>query len=446
MAAEEGDGVRGSRLWTRLLGIESGTVIEGVRWEGEPGELPGDPVQVTVVAELRIHRRRASRCGVCGRRAPGYDQGAGRRRWRALDLGTIRAELEADAPRVSCARHGVVVAQVPWARHGSWHTRPFEDTVAWLACVTSKTTICELMRISWRTTGRIIERVAAEKRAQADLLDALRRIGIDKISYRKGHKYLIVVVDHDTGRLAWAAPGRDKATVTAFFDLPGPERTAQITHVSADGASWISTAVTEKAPHAVQCTDPFHVVQWATEALDEVRREVWNHARRQPGGSTPSGRVLKTSRAAGDARDLKKARYALWKNPDNLTDPQAARLAWIEKTHPYLYRAYLLKEGLRVIFRLKGRPRKAAAALDRWLSWAARCRIPQFTDLGRKIRQHRDGIEASLRHSLSNGLIESVNTKLRAITRAAFGFHGPEPMIALGMLALGGLRPSLPGR
>jgi len=187
-------------------------------------------------------------------------------------------------------------------------------------------------------------------------------------------------------------------------------------------------------------------VQWATEALDEVRREVWNHARRQPGGSTPSGRVLKTSRAAGDARDLKKARYALWKNPDNLTDPQAARLAWIEKTHPYLYRAYLLKEGLRVIFRLKGRPRKAAAALDRWLSWAARCRIPQFTDLGRKIRQHRDGIEASLRHSLSNGLIESVNTKLRAITRAAFGFHGPEPMIALGMLALGGLRPSLPGR
>ncbi len=73
---------------------------------------------------------------------------AGRRRWRALDLGTIRAELEADALRVSCARHGVVVAQVPWARHGSWHTRPFEDTVAWLACVTSKTTICELMRIS----------------------------------------------------------------------------------------------------------------------------------------------------------------------------------------------------------------------------------------------------------------------------------------------------------
>jgi transposase len=442
----KGNGVRGSRLWARLLGIESGTVIEDVRWEEILPELPGGEPEVVLVADVRAHQRRKPRCGICGLISPGYDRGEGRRRWRALDLGTIRAEIEADAPRVNCRDHGVVVAQVPWARHGAWFTRPFEDTAAWLACVTSKTTITQLMRISWRTTGRIIARVAAEKRAQTDLLAGLTRIGIDEISYRKGHKYLVVVVDHDTGRLVRAAPGRDKATVRKFFDTLGPERTAQITHVSADGAGWISSVVTERAPQAEQCTDPFHVVAWATEALDDVRREVWNHARRQPGGSVPAGRVLKTSRVTGDARDLKNARYALWKNPDNLTSPQAARLAWISKTHPYLYRAWLLKEGLRVIFALKGHPRKAAAALDRWLAWAARCRIPQFTELGRKIRAHRPGIEASLRNSLSNGLIESVNTKLRAIARAAFGFHGPEPLIALGMLALGGLRPSLPGR
>ena len=431
--------MRGSRLWAKLLGIESGVVIEDVRWE-ETGP------EVVVVAHVRAHARRAARCGVCGRVAPGYDQGEGRRRWRALDLGTIRAEIEADAPRVRCAAHGVVVAQVPWARHGAWFTRPFEDTAAWLACVTSRTTITQLMRVSWRTTGRIIARVAAEKHAATDLLAGLTRIGIDEISYRKGHNYLVVVVDHGTGRLVWAAPGRGSATVAKFFDLLGPERTAAITHVSADGAGWIATAVSDKAPHAEQCTDPFHVVAWATEALDEVRREVWNHARKAPGGSTVTGRVRQRSRAAGDARDLSKARYALWKNPENLTAPQTARITWIEKTHPYLYRAYLLKEGLRVIFKLKGHPRKTAQALDKWLAWATRSRIPQFVRLARKIRQHRPGIEASLRNSLSNGLIESVNTKLRAITRAAFGFHGPEPLIALGMLALGGLRPNLPGR
>ena len=434
--------MRGSRLWSRMLGIESGTVIEDVTWQELPA-LPGSAAQVVITAHVRPHRRRASRCGVCGHRAPGYDQGAGRRRWRALDLGTVRAELEADAPRVHCPQHGAVVAQVPWARHGAWHTRGFEDTAAWLACVTSKTTITELMRVSWRAVGSMIERVSAEKRAGTDRMAQLRRIGIDEISYRKSYKYLVVVVDHDSGLLIWAAPGRDKATVRKFFDALGPERAAQLTHVSADGASWIAAVVTERAPQAEQCTDPFHVVSWATEALDEVRRDVWNHAR---AGQPPSGRVRKTGRATGDARDLKNARYALWKNPEDLTANQAAQLDWIARTHPYLHRAWLLKEGLRVIFKLKGHPRLAARALSRWLAWAARSRIPQFIELGRKIRHYRPGIEASLRNSLSNGLIESVNTKLRAIARAAFGFHRPEPMIALGMLALGGLRPALPGR
>ena len=95
-------------------------------------------------------------------------------------------------------------------------------------------------------------------------------------------------------------------------------------------------------------------------------------------------------------------------------------------------------------FQLKGEEGKYALA--RWLSWAARCRIPEFIALGQKIRQHLETIHATLDHGLSNGLIESVNTKIRVITRIAFGFHNPAALIALAMLALGGLRPALPGR
>ena len=158
---------------------------------------------------------------------------------------------------------------MPWARHGARHTRAFEDTIAWLACAASKATICELMRTGWRTIGHIITRVAAEAAAGTDRLAGLRRIGIDEISYRKGHKYL-VVVDHDTGLLIWAAPGRTMKTVASFFDALGPDRTAALTHVSADGASYIATVVSARAPAAIQCTDPFHVVSWAAEALDQV--------------------------------------------------------------------------------------------------------------------------------------------------------------------------------
>jgi transposase len=425
-----------------MLGCDN-TVIEAVDWRQDDAGDGAGP-RLTVVAHVRPHRRLASRCPICGKKRPGYDQGDGRRLWRALDLGPVTAWLEADAPRVSCQEHGVVVAAVPWARHGAAHTRFFDDQVAWLAAACSKTTITALMRISWRTVGHIIARVSAEQLAGTDTLAGLRRIGIDEISYKRGHKYIVVVVDHDSGRLVWAAPGRDTATVNAFFDALGDQRAAQLTHVSADGAEWIAGVVTARAPQAVLCADPFHVVSWATGALDEVRREVWRQARTS--GQTTSrqlgSRVQRLS--TGGAADLKRARYALWKNPENLTDRQEAKLAWIEKTHPRLYRAYLLKEGLRLPFRLKGEEGKYA--LDRWLSWAARCRIPEFTELGRKIRKHLKSIHATLDHGLSNGLIESVNTKIRVITRMAFGFHNPAALIGLAMLALGGLRPALPGR
>jgi transposase len=419
--------VRNARVWARLLGIEH-AVIEGLEYDED---------EQLLVAHVRPSRSCRGRCGLCGRRCRGYDRGEGRRRWRTLDLGTIRSVLEADAPRVSCPQHGVVVAAVPWARHGAGHTRAFDDAVAWLAVACSKTAVTELMRIAWRTVGAVVTRVSGDIDARVDRLAGLRRIGIDEISYKKGHRYLTVIVDHDRRRLVWAAPGRDKATLARFFDLLGEDRCARITHVSADAADWIATVVAQRCPNAVRCADAFHVVAWATGALDEVRRAAWNEAR----GAVTRRRA---GRASGTAKALKHARYALWKNPENLTDRQAEKLAWIAKTDPRLHRAYLLKEGLRHVFAVKGEAGKEA--LDRWISWARRCRIPSFVQLARKMVTHRVAIDAALDHDLSNALVESTNTKIRLLTRIAFGFKSPEALIALAMLSLGGYRPALPGR
>jgi len=97
-----------------------------------------------------------------------------------------------------------------------------------------------------RTVGAIITRVSADIDAKVDRLARLRRIGIDEISYKRGHRYLTVVVDHDARRLIWAAPGRDKATLEEFFDLLGQDRCAQITHVTADAADWIAAVVKDR--------------------------------------------------------------------------------------------------------------------------------------------------------------------------------------------------------
>ena len=285
------------------------------------------------------------------------------------------------------------------------------------------------MRIAWRTVGRIIERVVGVFDL-FDPLDRLRRIGIDEISHRKGQRYITVAVDHDSSRLGWAAPRRDRVTVRAFFDALGPERIAAIEVVTADAASWVRSAVQERCPQATLCMDPFRVVAWATTTLDRVRRDLWNEAQDQGQHAV--------------AKEIKGTRYALWRNPEDLAARQQAKLAGVQNTNRPLYRAYLLKEQLRQVFQL---PEAAALQLlDRWVAWARRCRLEPFVKVAKTIAWHRDRIAASLRARLSNGLIESMNTKVRLVTRRAFGFHSPQPLIALAMLDVGGFCPPLPGR
>ncbi len=420
--------MRNKSVWERACGLTR-TIVERVEFDERAD---------AIVVSVRSVARQRNRCGRCRRRAPGYDAGDGRRRWRALDLGTTKVFVEANAPRVRCRTHGVTVAAVPWARHGARHTRDFDDMAAWLAVRTSKSAVMDLLRVAWRTVGAIVTHVNADIDATVDRLDGLRRIGIDEISYKRGHRYLIVVVDHDTGRLVWAGPGRNDTALEEFFDALGAERAALLTHVSADMADWIARVVADRAPNAVRSADPFHIVAWAIEALDIERRRAWNAAK----GRRHGREFHRHPRSTGDAKLIAHARYALWKNPTGLTGHQRHQLTWIAKADPRLWRAYRLKEGLRYTFAVKGDEGKHA--LDHWIQWARRSRIPAFVQLQRRIVAHRAAIDVALDTGLSQGLIESTNTKVRLLTRVAFGFHGPQPLIALAMLASAHTHPNFP--
>jgi len=237
----------------------------------------------------------------------------------------------------------------------------------------------------------------------------------------------MVVVDHDTGRLVWAAEGRCQDTVRAFFDDLGPQRSALVAEVSADGAEWLHDVVAEKAPQARICLDSYHVVAWANEALNKVRR-----------------RLAAELKATGRA-ELADTRWAVVKDPARLTSEQKTTIAALAQINNPLYKGYLIKEQVRDIFKTAD-PGRGKILLAGVLVWCARCRIPEFVKLGRTLRRFRDLIWNTLDTGTTNAITEATNTHLRALTKRAYGFHTPGALIAMASLTCGGLCPPLPGR
>jgi len=174
-------------------------------------------------------------------------------------------------------------------------------------------------------------------------------------------------------------------------------------------------AIRENLPGAEICFDPFHVVRMAQRAVDQVRRDEWNAHERS---HTHEGKWIKGTR------------WSLLKAPEKQTIEQLSKLGEVQQANQPLYRAFLLKEELRLLYQHED-PALAPAHLDAWLAWASRSRLDPFIKLARTIRRHRDGILAAIRLGLSNGRLEALNSRIRLISHRSFGFHSASPLIAL---------------
>jgi transposase len=413
--------MRVSTAFKRVLGLGRWASVVDVSFDGKG-----------VIVTLRLPKRRrrvCSQCGQTGRQLEIADYRV--KRWRHLDLGTNRCLLECELRRLRCPDCGVRYEAVGWARPGSPHTRDFEEVVAFLAQQMAKTPICRLLRIAWDSVGDIIARVIADQLDESRL-SGLVLIGVDEIAYRRGQRYLTCVADHQRGRIVWAKPGRDAATLQQFFELLG-DRRRSIRAISIDMSAGYENAIKALAERDEQFRpevvfDPFHVCQLASRAVDDVRRAEWN----EHGKSTSKS-----------GRWIKHARWSLLKAPERQSAEQLARLAEVAVTNKRMYRAFLLKEELRLLYHLPD-PSKAAEQLNAWLAWASRSKLKPFVKLARTIRQHRHGILAAVRLGLSNARLEGLNSKVRLISHRSYGFHGPEPLISLIYLCAGGITIDLP--
>ena len=405
--------MRVTTAFKRLLRLPGASVIDV--------SFTGDGVLVTV--RLRRRRRVCSSCGQTGRLEI---HGRRVKRWRHLDLGASRCWIECELRLLRCRDCGVHLEAVPWARAGAHHSRDFEDVVAWLAQQMAFSPITRLLRVGWRTVGAIVARVVADH-LDEDRLQGLVCVGVDEISYRRHHRYLTSVADHATGAIVWCSAGRNSATLQRFFDELD-DRRQSIRAVSIDMSGEYQRAIRANLPDAEICFDPFHVCRLGSRATDQVRRDEWNAHERS---HTPTGRWVKHTR------------WSLLKAPERQTIAQLATLAEVQDYNRRLYRAFLLREELRLLYHLPD-PTLAPDHLDAWLAWASRSRLRPFVRLARTLRAHRDGILAAIRLGLSNGRLEGLNSKIRLISHRAFGFHTADPLIALVYLCCATLTIELP--
>ena len=473
--------MRVTTAFSRLLRL-SGVWVKKVRFE---------PDRVIVEVALRRKKLHCPKCSYSTwARKDTRPEGSV---WRHLDLGIWRLEVHCRRRRLWCPVHGARTEAVPFARPGSEFTRDFECLVAWLAAKVDKTTLRRMLRIDWDTVGRIVKRVCDEE-LDPGRLDGLFDIGIDEVSWKRQHKYLTLVVDHLRRQVVWGCEGAGAAAVDEFFAELDPEpaspspppnpsdqppargdakrlaawpepaimvpfgpcptvpadygvpgawvepgleleptmfaRAGRLRAVSMDMTGGYAKSVREHAPQAVICVDPYHVVQLANQALDEVRRDYWNELRR-----------------SGDqqaAKRFKDSRWCLLKKPDKLTDEQAATLARIKAAGGEVSRAYTLKEAVRGIFEPGLDIDDVEILLRRLLSRLARSRLKPFVRLAKTIRKHRDGILAAIRLGINQGRTEALNNKVRLLTRRAYGFHSAHAALALVLLTCGPISLHLP--
>ena len=398
-------------------------------------------------------------CPFCHKRCSYYDRQSNEpRTWRGLDWGGTLVEIEGYTHRVNCPEHGVVVANVPWAYPGSGFTKDFDLTVGWLAVYLPRSVVSEYMRIDWETVGRCVNRTLNDiEPERSRRLDGLVNIGIDETSYKKGHKYITVIINHDNNTVVWAAQGHGKKVLEQFYRQLTPQQLSSIKVVTGDGAKWITECVNRFTPDCERCVDPFHVVQWAMDALDEVRREVWREAhdkavtlanehprgRGRPKTDDADAKMVAAAKVKAD--EIKNSAYALGKAPENLSEKQQVRIAMIAENNDRLYRAYRMKETLRLLLKLKD-PDEAEAELSRWLWWASHSRILVFKELYQKIKRHREHILNAIRLGMSNARMEATNNKIKLVIRKAYGFRNIQNMLDMVYLVCSDLSIPLPNR
>jgi transposase len=361
----------------------------------------------TIEIDVRPRTRSKGVCSSCARPSPGYDQ-LPDRGFEFIPIWGYAVILRYSMRRVHCRHCGIIVEQVPWGIGKHSLTRAYMLYLAhWARKLSWKDTALSF-RTSWEKVCHAVEYVVGWGLEHREL-DSVKAIGVDEIAYGRGHDYLTLVYQIESGckRLLWVGEERTTQSFEKFFVMIGKDLAERIEFVCSDMWKPYLDLIAKHCTNAINILDRFHVVAKLNVALDEIRAQEARSMARD--GYEPT---------------LKKTRWCLLKRPQNLTDTQQIRLRDLLKYNLQSVRAYLLKEEFQQFWDYES-PTWAGKFLDQWCTKALRSRIAPVKKFVRTVRKHRELLlnYFRARKEFSSGIIEGLNNKAKVTMRKAYGYR-----------------------
>src|SRR3954453_10984031 len=348
------------------------------------------------------------RCSACG--SPEVQsRGQVERRFRTVPIGSRATFVVLPVPRVECQACGVVrQVKIPFADPRRSYTNSFERYALELGRRMTIRDVAKHLGVSWDMI-KDIQKSDLSRRYAKPKLKHLRRIAIDEISIAKGHRYLTVVLDLDSGAVVFVGDGKGADALKPFWKRLRPSR-ARIEAVAMDMSAAYRGAVSTHLPEAKIVFDRFHVIKLFNEKLSALRRALYREAT-----DVMHKQVLKGTR------------WLLLKNPENLDEQrdEKRRLEEALELNKSLATAYYLKEDLRRFWEQPGQ-RFATAFLNDWIKRAAASGITILQQMAKTLAAHRSGLLAYYDVGITSGPMEGANKKIKTMKRQAYGFRDQE--------------------
>ena len=367
-----------------------------------------DSQKAAIEVEVRPRANGRPICSGCGRARPGYDTMPTPRRFEFVPLWGLAVIFVYSMRRVDCPVCGVKVERLPWAEGKSTMTSEYQWYVAKWARRMSWKEVSEALRVSWERVFEAVRHAVQWGLDRRDLED-ITSIGVDEVQWHRGHHYQTVVyqLDEDQKRLLWIGPDRKAKTLLRFFRFFGRQRTARLQFICSDMWRGYLKVIRKKAAHAVHVLDRFHVMQRLNKAINDVR-------------------VAEVKQLEKDGYEpvLSGSRWVLLKRPGNLTQQQAVKLKELLQYNLKSVRSHLMREDFQRLWEYSS-PAWAGKFLDAWCTRAMRSQIGPMKKIARSLRDKRQLILNwfHAEGTISAGIVEGLNNKLKLITRRSYGFR-----------------------